>query len=308
MGKMKEDENASTGVDKRFWKPEAPKEGKNTFRIRMLPSMKTDAIPWIKLPKHQFKGPTGWFVENCPSAIGHKCPIDEHASVLFNTGDPQDEIKARMYYRKKRYVCNILVVKDPRDNGANEGKVFLFEFGQKLYDKFYGALFPEGEQEQLIFIDPVNGYDIFLKVKTVAGFPNYDESEFAREASPLANSESAIDKILESAYDIQGEFLADKNFKSYDELDILFKAKVLNVTQVAGTRPKETGSVSGAPAPAPAKRGPDIEELSEEEATMLETKPAPAKPTESKPASAPASEDVDPFLAELQAELQASKK
>jgi len=300
MGKLKEQEDASTGVDKRFWKPEAPKEGKNIYRIRMLP-MDSALMPWVKVLKHQFKTPTGFFYENCPATLGHKCPIDEHAGILFNTGDPQDEIKARQFYRKKRFIANILVITDKK-TPANEGKVFLWEFGTKLYDKFYAVLFPEPGLEQLIFIDPEKGFDINLITKTVSGFPNYDETQFVRESSPISTNPEEIDRIMESAYNLN-EFIAESAFKSYEELDTAFRAKVLNATGTTAPAPQQQRTQRANPAPAGVP-----ETLTDDEAEVVTPRPSatpspkPATPAP-KPAPAPSAPELDPYLADLEAEL-----
>lgn len=314
LGKMKEKEDAGAGVDKRFYKVEAPKQGKNVYRVRVLPSMAANEnLPWVKVNKHQFKGPTGWFFENCPTTIGEKCPIDEYAGLLFNTGDPKDEEMAKKYYRKKRYIANILVVQDKRDNGANEGKVFLWEFGQKIYDKLYGALYPEGGLEQIIFMDPEQGYDLALIVKTVDNFPNYDESSFVREATSIGKTPEDIQRILESTYDLQSEFLSGKNFKSYEQLDKEFKHRVLDVVGQVATSPR-TDSAKTARKEAPknpettTQKSSQLETLSEEEAnSVFGAKPATAPKTAPKAEPKTEVQEVDPFIAELEAELNAKK-
>ncbi len=231
LKKSKEEDDKKKGgfVDERIWKPEIPKKDKNIFRIRVLPF--GNEVPWVNLRQHQIKTKTGFWYENCPTTIGKDCPICERAVELYATEDETDAKEASKIYRKQQYFSNILVVKDSRSDGDNEGRVFLYKYGKKIFDKFYSALYPnieEGEEE-VFFIgcdDEDQGYDFLLVAKTVSGFANYDESKFAQKATAIAKTDAKIDAILDSGYKITDEIAEDK-FKSYDELVELFEQKVL---------------------------------------------------------------------------------
>jgi hypothetical protein len=238
LQKRKEEENSSY-TDQRFWVPAPPsksdKKGEAVYRIRILPNMKAGGEYSVKLNKHMFQAPSGtWVVENCPSTLGQKCPIDEYAGPFFNTGDPKDKTFASSIYRKKNFIANILVVKDPRNNGENEGKVFLYRYGTQIHEKFDSAMFPNAESgmEQIMFIDPYKGYDfnlvVTLKKDGQKEFPNYANSVFVRESTPIAKSDENVDKILESCFDLETEFLSPKQFKSYEELKKILEINVIN--------------------------------------------------------------------------------
>lgn len=231
LKKSKEEDDKKKGgfVDERIWKPEIPKKDKNIFRVRVLPF--GNEVPWVNLRQHQIKTKTGFWYENCPTTIGKDCPICERAYKLYQTEDETDAKEASKIYRKQQYFSNILVVKDSRNDGENEGKVFLFKYGKKIFDKFYSALYPnieEGEEE-IFFIgcdSDDQGSDFLLVAKTVSGFANYDESKFAQKTTVIAKTDEKIDAILESGYKLTDE-IAESQFKSYEELEKLFNQKVL---------------------------------------------------------------------------------
>jgi len=292
LQKRKSESNNKDYTDARFWNPVAPKKGKNVFRVRILPNMKAGGEAWIKVLKHGFQAPSGsWVIENCPATLGKKCPMDDYVAPLFKTGDPKDEAFARMVWRKKNYIANILVVKDPRDNGANEGKVFLWRFGQKVFEKLDSALFPPEDSglEQLMFIDPYEGYDLNVVVKLVNDgnkeYPNYDESVFVRDATPISEDEKKVDEILEACYDLEGEFLAEKQFKSYEDLKVIFDNNVVNF---------RTGKSEPKPAKKEEKSAP-----AEQETPVTPEKENP----KAAPKAAPKDESEDDFLKSLEAEL-----
>lgn len=224
--KEEEEKKKKGFVDERIWKPEIPKKDKNVYRVRVLPY--NDDVPYVKLFQHQIKTTRGFWYENCPSTIDKECPICDRANELFATEDDADENEAFKLYKKKVYFANIIVVKDPRNDGENEGKVFLYRFGQKIFAKFEAALFPnvdEGEEE-LFFICPKEGYDFNVITKTLAGFANYDESKFVQKSTPIAKNAKKADAIIESTFDVSEE-INPKKFKSFDELQDMFEKKVL---------------------------------------------------------------------------------
>ncbi len=202
--------------DDRFWKPEMDKSDNGYAVIRFLPAVEGEDTPWVRVFNHGFKGRGGWYIENCPTTIGKKCPLCEANSELWNSGDEADKDIARGRKRRLQYIANIMVVEDPK-NPANEGKVFLYKFGKKIFDKIMESLQPEFADEE-----PVNPFDFWkganfkLKIRKVAGFTNYDKSEFA---SPSALHED--DEVLEKIWNQQhalAEFTREDQFKSYDEL------------------------------------------------------------------------------------------
>ena len=204
-------------VDERLWKPELDKSGTGQAVIRFLPAPDGEELPWIKMFKHAFQGPTGkWYIENSLTTVNKTDPVSEHNTSLWNTGLESDKETARKQKRKLEYYSNIYVVSDPK-HPENEGKVFLFRYGKKIFDKIMASMQPEFEDET-----PINPFDFWeganfkLKIRKVDGFWNYDKSEFD-SVTALADSDEKLDGIWKMQYSLQ-EFLAPTNFKSYDEL------------------------------------------------------------------------------------------
>jgi hypothetical protein len=209
--------NAGGGSsDDRLWKLECDKSGNGYAVIRFLPAPNGEDLPFVKLYSHAFQGPGGWYIENSLTTLGQKDPVSELNSELWNNGTDAGKELARKQKRKLTYISNIYVVKDPA-NPSNEGKVFLFKYGKKIFDKLTAAMQPEFEDEEAI--DPFDfwqGANFKLKAKNVAGYRNYDSSEFAA-ASTLLDDDDAMEAIWKKQYSL-AELVAADQFKTYDEL------------------------------------------------------------------------------------------
>ena len=203
--------------DDRLWKPEMDKSGNGYAVIRFLPAVDGEDLPWAKVWNHAFQGPTGqWYIENSLTTIGQKDPVSEHNTRLWNTGLESDKELARKQKRKLQYFANIYVVSDSK-HPENEGKVFLYRFGKKIFDKIMEAMQPAFEDEEAINpFDFWKGANFKLKVRKVDGYWNYDKSEFD-SVSPLFDNDAEIETLWKMQYPL-AEFSADSNFKSYDEL------------------------------------------------------------------------------------------
>ena len=206
----------SNGVDDRLWKPEVDKAGNGYAVIRFLPAPDGEDLPWAKLYTHAFQGTGGWFIENSLTTLGQKDPVSEYNSQLWNSGVDSDKEVARKQKRKLSYYSNVYVVKDP-SNPSNEGKVFLFRYGKKIFDKITAAMQPEFEDET-----PINPFDFWaganfkIKIKKVAGYWNYDSSEFAAP-EPLLDDDDAMEAIWKQEHSL-AEIVAPDQFKSYEDL------------------------------------------------------------------------------------------
>ena len=204
-------------VDERLWRPQLDKSGNGYAVIRFLPPCDGENLPWAKLWSHAFQGPTGqWYIENSLTTLSQKDPVSEHNTRLWNSGVESDKEIARKQKRKLQYYSNIYVVSDTK-NPDNEGKVFLYRFGKKIFDKLMEAMQPAFEDET-----PINPFDFWkganfkLKIRKVDGYWNYDKSEFDN-VSTLSDNDDELEKIYKSQYSLN-EFTAPTNFKSYDEL------------------------------------------------------------------------------------------
>lgn len=211
--------------DDRFWKPGVDASKNGYAVIRFLPSIETEEVPFIKLYTHAFKGKGGWFIENCRTTFGEKCPVCEANTELWNSGLEEDKDIARSRKRKLNYISNILVISDPT-NSENEGKVFLFKYGTKIFEKVQALMSPEFKDETPV--DPFNfweGADFKLKIRNVGGYVNYDRSEFSAPAPLFGGDDKKLEVLWKKQYAL-AEFVNPTTFKSYDEVKERFKKTV----------------------------------------------------------------------------------
>ena len=225
--------------DDRLWKPELDKTGNGYAVLRFLPAPQKEEMPWARVWSHAFQGPGGWYIENSLTTLGQKDPVSEENTILWNTGVDSDKEIARKRKRKLSYYSNIFVVSDPK-HPENEGKVFIFKFGKKIFDKITEAMQPAFEDES-----PINPFDFWkganfkLKLRKVDGYWNYDKSEF-EGVSQVKSNDDEIKAIWEKQYPLK-PFVAADNFKTYDEL----KEKLNRV--ISGARSTETVEMADLP-------------------------------------------------------------
>ena len=264
--------------DERKWRPTVDKAGNGYAVLRFLPAGEGQDLPFVKYWDHGFKGPTGkWYIEKSLTTIGQDDPVGELNSYLWNLVDDDkspSRKQAREQKRRLHYASNVLVVSDP-GNPANEGKVFIYEYGKKIFDKIMDAMQPQFADE-----DPINPFDFWdganfkLKIRQVEGYRNYDKSEFDSK-TPLSEDDEYLEGIYNSMHPIQ-EYLDPTTFKTYAEL----KTKLDSVlgTQSQQTMQQQSQMNNEMPAPQPAREAPaqTIEEMvsqpvadeAEEEDTM----------------------------------------
>ena len=222
-------------VDERFWKPEVDASGNGYAVIRFLPAPEGETVPWAKVYSHAFQGPGGWYIENSLTTLGDKDPVGEVNRKLWNDGTEEGKDVARRQKRKLSYYSNIQVIKDPK-HPENEGKVFLYKYGKKIHDKILAAMQPEFQDET-----PVNVFDLWeganfkLKIKKVAGFWNYDSSEFD-SVSALSSDDTELEATWKQEHSLEA-FVARDQFKSYEDLE-----KRLQL--VLGSAPRATNASS----------------------------------------------------------------
>jgi hypothetical protein len=218
--------------DNRFWKPEVDKAGNGFAVLRFLPTPAGEDLPWTRYWDHGFQGPGGWYIEKSLTSIGQNDPVGEVNTKLWNSGLDSDKEIARKQKRRLHYVANVLVVSDPA-HPENEGKVFLYQFGKKIFDKMMDVMQPQFQDEE-----PVNPFDLWeganfkLKIRNVEGYRNYDKSEFDKKSSVSAD-EAELEEIYGKVYSLK-DFTDPAKYKTYDEL----KAKLERV--LGGTAPRTT--------------------------------------------------------------------
>ncbi len=216
LEKLNTPTNTSSFQDDRFWKPELDKSGNGYAIIRFLPQAADEELPWVRLWNHAFKGPGGWYIENSLTTINKKDPVSEYNTELWNSGNESDKDIARKQKRVLKYFANIYVVSDAK-HPENEGKVMLFRFGKKIFDKITEAMNPEfADEEALNPFDLWKGADFKLKIRKVDGYWNYDKSEFAAP-SQLLETDEELEAVWNKEYSLKA-FVAPDQFKNYDEL------------------------------------------------------------------------------------------
>jgi len=247
--------NESASKEDNFWKPEVDKAGNGYAVIRFLPQPSVDGedgLPWVKIFNHGFQGPGGWYIENSLTTLGQKDPVSEYNTQLWNSGVEANKEIARKQKRRLSYVSNIYVVEDPK-NPENEGKVFLYKYGKKIFDKINEAMNPQFEDEKAINpFDMWSGANFKLKIRKVEGYQNYDKSEFESPSVLGDFGDDKLEAIWKSEHSLK-EFLSPENFKTYDEL----KAKLDKVLGLSGQSPMPKTTVEQAKA-APRKQEAEI--------------------------------------------------
>lgn len=204
--------------DERFWSCEVDSAGNGYAVIRFLPAHKTEENPFVRVFEHSFKGPTGvWYIEKSLTTLNKEDPVTNYNNKLWNSGKEEDKKLAQKYKRQLKFISNILVVKDTK-HPENEGKVFLFKYGKKIFDKLSLLMFPEFEdEEERNPFDFWEGANFKLKIRKVEGYTNYDKSEF-EESSAISDDDADIEKLWNKVYPLS-EFIDEKNFKSYADLE-----------------------------------------------------------------------------------------
>ena len=223
--------SSSGGADDRFWKAELDKTGVGSAVIRFLPAPDGEELPWVKVYSHAFQGPGGWYIENSLTTTGGKDPVSDYNRQLWNSGNDADKDTVRKQKRKLSYYSNVYVVKDPL-HPENEGRVFLFKYGKKIFDKVLEAMQPEFDDET-----PINPFDFWqganfkLKIVKKDGYWNYDKSEFDKVSS-LLEDDDALEALWKRQYSLSA-ITAPDQFKSYEDLDRRLKT-------VLGQKPVQT--------------------------------------------------------------------
>ena len=220
--------------DDRFWRPTVDDAGTASAIIRFLPEAEGEEDAWVLYYNHAFQGPGGWFIENSRTTFGEKDPVSEHNSKLWNSGlQSNKDLVSQKYKRKKNFVSNILVINDS-GNPENNGKVFLYRYGVKIHNKIMDAMKPEfADEEPIIPHDFWQGANFRLRQRKVAGYPNYDKSEFDTPSALFDGDEGKLKEIWEQQHSLR-EFVDPANYKSYDEL----KTRLESV--LGGSQPTNT--------------------------------------------------------------------
>jgi len=239
--KINNPQNNFSREDDRFWKAELDKSGNGYAVIRFLPATNGEDMPYVRVFNHGFQGPGGWYIENSLTTLGQKDPLAEYNSTLWNSGIEANKEIARKQKRRLTYISNIFVVED-KANPQNEGKVFLFRYGKKIFDKVSSMANPEFEDESPVDVFNFwDGANFKLKIRKVDGFSNYDKSEFVT-AAPLFEDDTKMEETWNAQHSLT-EFVGEDKFKSYEDLKSRLDIVLGNVPTPAMTAPTTVESV-----------------------------------------------------------------
>lgn len=255
VSKLEESKGGNSAQqDERFWKPERDKAGNGYAVVRFLPATDGEDLPWVQLFSHSFQGPGGWYIENCRTTLGQKCPLCEANTELWNTGIESNKNIARDRKRKLSYISNIYIVSDT-SNPDNEGKVFMWKYGKSIFNIITEAMDPQFEDEE-----PINPFDLWdganfkIKIRNKDGYVNYDKSEFDK-SSMINEDESIMEKIWNSQHNLS-EFIDQDQFNPYDKqskrLDrVLGKKTTTAESTMSSSSTQEKFSTNGKETPEP---------------------------------------------------------
>ena len=233
--------NENKGSDDRFWTPTVDKAGNGYAIIRFLPAPVNEDVPFIRIFDHGFQGPGGWYIENSLTTINKQDPVSDYNSKLWNSGIEANKEIARKQKRRLSFISNIYVVSDS-SNPTNDGKVFLYKYGKKIFEKLNEAMNPQFADEEAVNpFDFWSGANFKLKIRNFEGYRNYDKSEFDK-VKPLLDDDEELEKIWKSEHSLQA-FLDPKNFKSYEELN----AKLMKVLDENNSIPTKRAADEDAP-------------------------------------------------------------
>ena len=227
--------------ENKYWKPTRDSSGNGFAIIRFLPAPAEEDVPFVRLWDHGFQGPGGWYIENSLSTLGQDDPVGEINKKLWNSGNDADKKEAQKQKRRLHYISNVYVIKDS-GNPENEGKVFLYKYGKKIFDKLNDLMNPSFEDEK-----PVNPFDLWeganfrLKIRQFEGYPNYDKSEFDSPA-PLFEDDDKLEAVWKQEHSL-ADVIHPRNFKSYEELQAKLH-RVLGISSgPASSRAKTTAEI-----------------------------------------------------------------
>lgn len=257
--------NNTRTKDARFWYPDVDKAGNGFAVIRFLPAPPNEDVPFVRLWSHAFEGPSGWYIENSLTTLGQDDPVSEYNSKLWKSGVESDKEIARAQKRNLSFYANVYVISD-KAHPENEGKVFLFKFGKKIYDKLNQAMKPEFEDEK-----PLNPFDLWtganfkIKIRQVEGYRNYDASAFDAPG-PLMSDDDELEKIWMSEHSLQ-DIIAPDKFKSYEELQKRLQKVITPKHGIVADSPSSSDNTNhSAPPPAHKEQKPSVIEIDDEDA------------------------------------------
>jgi hypothetical protein len=224
--------------DPRIWKPTRDKAGNGFAIIRFLPPSQGEAEAWVRYYDHWFQHhkTKKWYIENSLTTFGfdNPDPMQEYNNMCYDRGDDEGKAIAKNQARKLHYISNILVITDSAVP-ENDGKVFLYEYGPKIFGKMNEKMNPNNPiEEPIIPFDFWEGCDFKLKIHSEVmefddgkkrSVPNYDNSEWDAIRPLFVHAsgdtdDTKIEELWNKQYPLF-EFVDPDNkkrFKSYEDL------------------------------------------------------------------------------------------
>jgi hypothetical protein len=211
--------------DPRFWTPTVDEAGNGSAVLRFLPAPEGEDVPWARYFDHFFKGPTGKvYREKSLMSLKLPDPVAEFNKGLWDAKTEASIAQARKQKRREHFISNVEIINDPAVP-ENNGQIFLYRFGKKIYEnKIKALMYPDETDPDEIAINPydlLEGCNFKLKIKKVADFRNYDESSFSKQSAHV-KSEEDLQRVLKGVHSLK-EWKEAANYKSYDELKRRFE-------------------------------------------------------------------------------------
>jgi hypothetical protein len=325
-------EQKSDFTDPREWKLQRDENDNGTAIIRLLPGKGGTTPSIVRIYEHSFRffnkatNKYRWYIEPSPASIKDlPCPVSEVYYELGDIGTEEAKKLQKSISRSVKFISNILVVKDPA-NPENDGKIFYWKYGVKLFEKFQNALEPTETQlkagkKPIELFDPEEGANIVLDIARAGQFLNYDGTTIETPSRAFDTDEEMDEAVLEKCHDLT-EFISPEHFKPYSELKRKFawviekspleSYLIANGSQVINkpydkNDKSEGGSTASEEAPMPktkayvpkTKKAPEPEVSEDpattenEEAVEVTPEPAPAPKKTAKKATKPAEVETD---------------
>lgn len=219
--------------DSRFWSVTRDDLGNGTATVRFLPwkGMGEGDLEYIKQYEHSFKQNGQWYIELCRTTIGDKDPVVEYCNDLWADGTEQSKTRAREMKRKLSYIANVYIVNDPA-NPENNGKVFLFKFGAKIFEKLKDSIEPKFDDEVAVNpFDVFEGANVKLRMTKVDNQTNWSKTTIESPSALCDGDEEKMVEVLNMTYGLK-EFLDPSRFKEYDVLE----ERLMKVVKGSGSR------------------------------------------------------------------------
>lgn len=306
----REEEKTEFGPFVRKWDVKNLKgtaERPNVYELRFLPEK--SKTYYTRIFYHMIKSNEKWNYMLCEKTFGAEeyCPLCAASNKLY-LGNADDKIEAKRFRKNDKYVANVLIIEDPRDGNIQDeekkatGKVMLYEFPNQVEKILREEINDRKHGVGMSAFDPSDeGFDFILSVGAKPApdgksWPDYS-LKAARRPRAIADSDAAIDAILETTYDLKEYVNTSRSSK--DKMIALLKAEF--VYDLIKEDWEKRQKIEGKEADSSPKEEPKKEEVKPKEEVKSSPKEEPKKEDKPKEEKAKSSSSDEDLLAELEA-------